>query len=295
MTRKVLFIYNARSGQGKIKAFLSDIIDVMIRTGWEVTIYSTQEQEDAVSKCMSEAMRFDRIICSGGDGTLDEVVTGLMRVEADIPIGYIPAGTTNDFACSIGINKGMLEAAAIAAGEHLFPCDIGRFNENYFVYVAAFGLFTEASYSTSQEMKNMIGHAAYILEGAKQLADIPSYAITAEHDGETVSGEFIFGMVSNTTQIGGVKGLIMEDVGLNDGLFEVTLIRFPRNPIELSEILAFFASLTRDTETVLSFQTREIRFISEQRIPWTLDGEFGGEHNEAVIKNLSKAVNILVE
>lgn len=294
MAQKLLFIYNPQSGQGKIKAHLSDILDIMIKAGFEVTAYVTQAKSDAISKVAREADRFDRIVVSGGDGTLDEVMTGLMQSGIRLPIGYIPAGSTNDFASSFGISTDMLAAARAAVGNDLFTCDVGGFNQDFFVYVAAFGLFTEASYATSQELKNMLGHAAYILEGVKQLTEIPSYRMQVEHDGQVLYGEFVFGMATNATSIGGIKGLIAEDVKLNDGLFEVTLIKMPKNPIELSEILAFFTNFNRDTEMVHSFQTSKVRFTSEQQVPWTLDGEFGGEHEIVTVENLHQMMDILV-
>lgn len=169
MKQRLLFIFNLRSGKGKIKENLAEIVDIMVKAGWEVTVYTTQCQGDAVEKARLEAGEYDRIVCSGGDGTLDEVVTGMMKAKSRVPIGYIPAGSTNDFGNSLGIDKDMRKAAQIAASGRMFPCDIGRFNDDFFVYVAAFGLFTDVSYQTSQDMKNVLGHAAYILEGAKQL------------------------------------------------------------------------------------------------------------------------------
>lgn len=294
MAQKLLFIYNPHSGQGKIKTHLSDIIDIMIKAGFEVTAYATQAKSDAIGKVAKEAGQFDRIVVSGGDGTLDEAVTGLMQSGVKLPIGYIPAGSTNDFASSFGISTDMPTAARAAVGDTRFACDVGGFNEDFFVYVAAFGLFTEASYATSQELKNMLGHAAYILEGVKQLAEIPSYRMQVEYDGNVIYGEFVYGMVTNSISIGGIKGLIAEDVKLNDGLFEVTLIKLPKNPIELSEILAFFTNFNRDTEMVHSFQTKRVRFTSEQQVPWTLDGEFGGEHEIVTVENLPKGMEILI-
>ena len=208
MSKKLLFVYNPHSGKGMIKQNLSDIMDCLIKADFEVTIYATQAAGDAVNKCCEEAKNYDRIVCSGGDGTLDEVVTGVMKSGHRVPIGYIPAGSTNDFGNSLGIDKEMLSAAHIAAGEHSFLCDVGRFGEDYFVYVAAFGIFTEVSYATDQNLKNMLGHAAYILEGMKQLWDIPSFRMLVEHDGNIFYDEFIYGMVTNTMSVGGFKGII---------------------------------------------------------------------------------------
>ncbi|MCR4797030.1 MAG: YegS/Rv2252/BmrU family lipid kinase [Lachnospiraceae bacterium] len=295
MSRKLLFVYNPLSGKGMIKQYLSDIVDILIKADFEVTIYATQSVGDAIRKCREDAERYDRIVCSGGDGTLDEVVTGLMQSGRKIPVGYIPAGSTNDFGSSLGIDKEMLGAAHIAAGEHSFLCDLGSFSDNYFVYVAAFGIFTEVSYATDQKMKNMLGHAAYILEGAKQLRDIPSYRMLVEYDGNIFYDEFIFGMVTNSLSVGGFKGIISGEIGLNDGVFEVTLIRTPRNPVEFNEILGFLTGIIKDTELVYSFQTRQIKLTSSDKVPWTLDGEFGGKMDSVIIKNLRESVEIMVE
>ena len=250
MKQRLLFIFNLRSGKGKIKENLAEIVDIMVKAGWEVTVYTTQCQGDAVEKARLEAGEYDRIVCSGGDGTLDEVVTGMMKAKSRVPIGYIPAGSTNDFGNSLGIDKDMRKAAQIAASGRMFPCDIGRFNDDFFVYVAAFGLFTDVSYQTSQDMKNVLGHAAYILEGAKQLWDIPSVRMQVEYDGNVLYDEFIYGMITNSNSVGGFDGLISGDVILNDGVFEVTLIKTPKNPMELSEVLACLTNIRKESDMV---------------------------------------------
>lgn len=290
---KVLFIFNPHSGKGLIRNDLLEIVDIMVKASYDVTIYTTQSQGDAISKVEKEAKNFDRIICSGGDGTLDEVVTGLIKSGVDIPVGYIPAGSTNDFANSLEIPKGMVEAAAVAVTDQRFPCDVGYFNGDTFVYVAAFGLFTEVSYQTSQELKNILGHVAYILEGAKSLHDISSHKMQVEHDGIVIQDDFIYGMVTNSVSVGGFKGITGSDVHLDDGVFEVTLIKNPRNPIELNEILACLTSLIDDSNLIYSFKTNEIKFTSKEPVGWTLDGEFGGEHTELTIKNLQKRIEII--
>lgn len=295
MKEKLLFILNPRSGKGQIKENLADIVDIMVKTGYEVTVYTTQCQKDAENKTREEAKNYDRIVCSGGDGTLDEVVTGMMQSKTKIPIGYIPAGSTNDFGNSLGIDKDMLKAARIAATGRKFSCDIGRFNEDSFVYVAAFGLFTEVSYQTSQEMKNVLGHAAYILEGAKQLWDIPSIRMQVEYDGNVLYDEFVYGMVTNSNSVGGFGGLISQDVLLNDGVFEVTLIRMPKNPVELSAVLAALTNIRQESDMLYTFQTSEIKFTSNEDVPWTLDGEYGGDHSQVKITNCARALEILVE
>ncbi len=295
MKQKLLFIFNPRSGKGQIKQYLADVVDIMVKAGYEVTVYTTQCQGDAIQKAKEAAGHYDRIVCSGGDGTLDEVVTGMMEAEAKTPIGYIPAGSTNDFGNSLGIDKNMIHAAQIASAGRPFACDIGRFNQDSFVYVAAFGIFTEVSYQTSQDMKNVLGHAAYILEGAKQLWDIPSFRMQVEYDGNVLYDEFIYGMVTNSNSVGGFDGLISGDVILNDGVFEVTLIKMPKNPMELSEVLACLTNIRKDSDMLYTFQTSQIKFTCSEEVPWTLDGEDGGTHSQALITNCPRALEIIVE
>ena len=295
MKRRLLFIYNAHSGQGRIRSILCDMIDVMVKGGFEVTVYPTQGAQDATQKVLNDGKGYDRIICSGGDGTLDEVVTGILSAGLDIPVGYIPMGTTNDFASSIGVDVKWENALKIAVGDNIFSSDVGGFRDDYFVYVAAFGLFTEASYTTNQELKNVLGHAAYVLEGIRQLADIPVYHMEISDGTNSWDGTYIFGMITNSISVGGIKGLIPGEVKLDDGLFEVTLVRVPQNPIELSEILAFFTNFNRETSMVDSFQTSGISISSDDKVSWTLDGEFGGEHNLVRIESIPKALKIFVE
>lgn len=292
MSQKLLFIFNPHAGKGQIKNHLVDIVDMMVKAGFDVTIYTTQAQADATRKVVEEGAGYDRIVCSGGDGTLDEVMTGLMQAKLNVPIGYIPAGSTNDFANSLGIPKEMLKAAERAVGQNRFPCDIGDFNADTFVYVAAFGLFTEVSYKTSQQLKNIFGHVAYIMEGVKQLRDIPSFRMQVEYDGKVFQDEFIYGMVTNSVSVGGFKGMTGNDVKLDDGLFEVTMIRNPKNPIELNEILACLTNMIDDSDLIYSFKTDTVHITAKEEVPWTLDGEFGGAHQEVVIRNLKQRVEI---
>ena len=297
MSKRLLFIVNPRSGKGQIKEHLADILDIMIKAGYQVSVHITQAGSDATKQTIERAKDFDRIVCSGGDVTLDEVVTGMMQLPvADRkPIGYIPAGSTNDFGNSLGIDKNMLNAARISVSDNLFPCDIGNFNSDSFVYVAAFGIFTEVSYATPQDMKNVLGHAAYIIEGAKQLRDIPSFRMQVEYDGNVVYDEFIYGMITNSKSVGGFQGIIRGDIGLNDGVFEVTLIKMPRNPMELNEIIGFMTGLIPDSDMVYSFQTASIRFTCSEEVPWTLDGEFGGNHKQVSVIDEKGALEIAIE
>ena len=295
MKKKLLFIFNPCSGKGQIKNKLMEVIDIMVKAGYEVTIHSTQDREDAMQKVKNEAKNYDLVICSGGDGTLDEAVTGMMQSEKKVPLGYIPAGSTNDFANSLKIPKDIVKAAHVAVEGRKFPVDVGYFNGDSFIYIAAFGLFTDVSYQTSQELKNVLGHAAYILEGAKRLHNITSYKMRVEYDGNIIEDEFAYGMITNSVSVGGFKKLTGKNVLLDDGLFEVTLIRMPKNPVEWNEILGCLANLKDDSEHIYTFKTDCVKFLPEDVIPWTLDGEFGGEHKNVIVKNVHQALEIMVK
>lgn len=292
--KKLLFVVNGHSGKGQIKNKLLDIIDIMIKEGYHVQVHTTQEREDATKVVREQAKYYDLVVCSGGDGTLDEAVTGMMQSEVRTPLGYIPAGSTNDFANSLEIPKDMIQAAKTAVLGVPFSCDVGEFNGDYFIYVAAFGIFTDVSYATSQELKNALGHVAYILEGAKRLYTIKTYHMRVEYDGNEIEGDFLLGMITNSTSVGGFKNMTGKDVKLDDGMFEVTLIHKPKNIIELNTIIASLTNLKDETDLIDSFRAESVKFYSEEEIPWTLDGEFGGDHKEVQIKNHCKAVDIMI-
>lgn len=292
--KKLLFVVNGHSGKGQIKNKLLDIIDIMIKEGYHVQVHTTQEREDATKVVREQAKYYDLVVCSGGDGTLDEAVTGMMQSEVRTPLGYIPAGSTNDFANSLEIPKDMIQAAKTAVLGVPFSCDVGEFNGDYFIYVAAFGIFTDVSYATSQELKNALGHVAYILEGAKRLHTIKSYHMRVEYDGNEIEGDFLLGMITNSTSVGGFKNMTGKDVKLDDGKFEVTLIHKPKNIIELNTIIASLTNLKDETDLIDSFRADSVKFYSEEEIPWTLDGEFGGDHKEVQIKDHCKAVDIMI-
>lgn len=292
--KKLLFVVNGHSGKGQIKNKLLDIIDIMIKEGYHVQVHTTQEREDATKVVREQAKYYDLVVCSGGDGTLDEAVTGMMQSEVRTPLGYIPAGSTNDFANSLEIPKDMIQAAKTAVLGVPFSCDVGEFNGDYFIYVAAFGIFTDVSYATSQELKNALGHVAYILEGAKRLHTIKSYHMRVEYDGNEIESDFLLGMITNSTSVGGFKNMTGKDVKLDDGMFEVTLIHKPKNIIELNTIIASLTNLKDETDLIDSFRADSVKFYSEEEIPWTLDGEFGGDHKEVQIKDHCKAVDIMI-
>lgn len=292
--KRMLFIYNPKSGKAQIRNYLADILDVFVKGGYEVTVYPTQRNGDAVEVMTSRKPVYDLVVCSGGDGTLDEVVTGMMKSAFKTPIGYIPAGSTNDFGGSLHLPKNMLQAAETIVNGKNFACDVGMFNDDIFVYIAAFGLFTDVSYETKQDMKNILGHMAYLLEGMKRLSAIRSYHMKVTHDGGVIEDEFMFGMITNSESVGGFKRITGKNVKLDDGVFEVTLIKKPRNPMELNEITVSLMHRDIETTAIHCFKTTKLTIEALEPLAWTLDGEYGGTHTKVNIENLCRQVEIRV-
>ena len=295
VAKKMLFVFNPKAGKGKIKTHLLDIVDIFSSHNYEIIIRSTQAPRDAYEKAKEYADSVDLIVCSGGDGTLDEVVTGIMEVDSSVPIGYIPAGSTNDFANSLFMQKNMIRVAEMIMAEELYHCDIGRFNQKTFAYVAAFGLFTDVSYETDQDLKNVLGHVAYVLEGVKRLFDIKSYHMKVSSEEVQVEDDFIVGMITNSRSVGGFKNLTGKNVDMNDGFFEVTLIVHPKNPLQLQEIMTALVMAEDNTDMIYSFKTRQLTIETDEEVPWTLDGEFGGNHSYVEIENRHKALNLYLQ
>ncbi len=291
---KLLLIANPTSGKTRIKNYLLDVIDLFIKGGWEVQVHITQSRLDAMNRASACGGDVELLVCCGGDGTLSETISGMMRLEKPPVLGYIPAGSTNDFASSLKIPGKMTDAAAnVMTGT---PCriDIGQFcGERNFVYVAGFGAFTEVSYMTPQEKKNLLGHQAYMLEGMKSLANIKSYHMSVTADEFSMEEDFLFGMVTNTTSVGGFKGLVSQDVALDDGLFEVLLIRTPKTAVELTNILSSMITKEEYNEYVHRFRTSRLTLHSTEPVDWVLDGEFGGSRTDVVIENLTKRIEIV--
>lgn len=293
--KKLLFVFNPKSGKGKIKSKLSDIVDIFVKGGYMVSIYTTQCVADATRVVAEHAPDYDLVVCSGGDGTLNEVVNGVLECGQDIPIGYIPAGSTNDYGRSLGISKNMLNAAKNALEGADFHSDLGIMNGQSFVYVAAFGLFTEVSYQTNQQFKNLLGHAAYILSGVKSITSVRSYQMKITVDDEVIEDRFILGMITNTISVGGFKGLTGREVVLDDGYFEVILIRKPSNPLELNGIVNDLLVSSFAGKCVYRAKAKHVRVESEEKVAWTMDGEFGGELTDVRIENRMRAFTIRVD
>lgn len=288
-------MFNPHSGKEQIKPKLLQIIDNFTKAGYDVTAYPTQAREDGYHKVIEDGRNYDHIVCSGGDGTLDETVSGILKANLDTNLGYIPAGSTNDFAHSLGIPKDMVKAADIAVNGEPELFDIGDLNGETFVYVAAFGVFTDVSYQTDQGLKNMLGHAAYILEGAKRLNQVKTYKVKVTIDDEVYDGDWIFGMVSNSKYVGGMKVLNGRHTKLDDGVFEITLIKAPKNPIAWNETLGCLILGEADGKNVIAARSSKVTFEFEDTVPWTVDGEYGGEYKEVTIKNLARKISLMVK
>ena len=295
--RKIFFVYNPHAGREQIGSKLNEIIRILAGHSNELTVVPTIGYQDAQNRIEKLQDGYDLVVCSGGDGTLDEVVTGMMKrpPEKRIPVGYIPAGTANDFARSLKIPRNMTDAATVAMVGKPFACDIGSFNQDTFVYIASFGVFTDVSYSTKQEVKNVLGHMAYILEAMKSLVNIKSYQMKVSCDEMEIEGDFLFGMITNSTSVAGFQGLVRNEVVFDDGVYEATFIRRPKNPLEIQELLSAMIDAKINSNYMYTFRTKRLVIESKEAVPWTLDGEFGGEHQQVVIENNQKAIEIIVK
>ena len=295
--KRLLLIYNASAGRQKVKTMLPDILDVFAREGWLTTVVPTQARGDAARAAAALGAAFERLVCCGGDGTLNETASGLMQLHPSMRpvLGYIPTGTTNDFSRNLSLPRGTEELAGTACGGVPRYIDLGRAGERWFTYVAAFGLFTDVSYTTPQNVKNLLGHTAYLIEGASRLASVQSYAMRVESGDRTVEGEFIYGMVGNTVSVGGLLNLPQDLVKLDDGLFEVLLVRKPQTALEFQTIVHTLLNQKReagepDNGLVLCFAADQVTFTCQEAVPWTLDGEFGGEHQTLRVENHQRSL-----
>ncbi len=292
--RKIFFVYNPHAGKERIRSNLLDIIDILSRAGYEITVHPTMERGDAIEAVSGITDDYEMVVCSGGDGTLNETISGMLKGKKDIPIGYIPAGSTNDFAVSLGIPSQMMKAADVVVSGDRFRCDVGSFNDRFFVYVAAFGMFTEVSYDTDQNLKHTFGHSAYIMEVARRLGEVKSYHLKAKFNGMTINGDFMFGMITNSKSVGGFKGITGNKVDLSDGEFEVLFVRTTKTVLEFQEVLRAFFVGKGDAKYVYTFKTSHITIEADSNVDWSLDGEYGGSLKKAEITTLKSAVEMIV-
>ena len=292
--KKLLILMNPCSGKKKANRVLAEIIDILNRGGYDVTAYMTAARGDATKVAAQRAAEFDVILCIGGDGTFNEVISGLYSVGSKTPVAYIPAGSTNDFANSLKLSKDLLQAARDVVEGTPRPLDIGRFNDRYFSYIASFGAFTRASYATSQSLKNALGHFAYILSGVKEIASIRSKHLRLTlADGTVFEDDYIFGAISNSTSVAGLLTLAPDLVDMNDGQFEVLLIRKPKNPLELSDCVLALTTQDYNTPMLTMASSERVEIEAPEDMDWTLDGEHADGAAHCTVENLHSAVNVI--
>lgn len=293
LRKTLLFIYNPMAGKEQIRNKLADIIQVFCEADFIVTLMATNRQNDAKNAVIEYGSRYDYVVCSGGDGTMNEVANGMMRLHEKPICGYIPAGTVNDFASSLRIPKIMRHAAELVTQGKVFRCDLGSFNDKFFTYVAGFGAFTEVSYTTPQEWKNMLGKTAYFIEGLKHLAEIKPHHMRITYDDGVVEDDFVLGLVSNSVSVAGYKAYQKEDIKMDDGLFEVLFIRDLKNALELQEVLNALLTKHLDATKMFRCSSRHLHIVSDDEVQWTLDGEDGGSWDEVDLFNHQQVLPII--
>lgn len=297
MEKKLLLIYNPVSGKGHIKSHLCDIIDIYSEKDYTITLHPTKCARDGYEYIKEHGMEYEIVSVCGGDGMLNETVSALMTMppEKRPTIAYLPSGSTNDFAGTVGLPTDVRRAAKMVMDGTPFFCDVGQMNDKYFAYIAAFGAFTSVSYDTSQDFKNLFGRMAYVLEGIRQLASIKEYHFKISFDDKVIEDDFIFGMVTNSLQVAGIKNNLSTAISLNDGLFEILLVKKPKSASGYQGLIsAFLSQNIEKSDDIISFKVSKIKFESEIEIPWTVDGEFGGSTTCADIKLLPKGFAVMV-
>ncbi len=291
--KKMLLVVNPYAGTRKAYKQLADIVSVFNRGEYDVSVYITECAGDAAAVVGQRAQDVDVVTCCGGDGTFNETVTGVLKSGIDVPIGYIPAGSTNDFAASLQLPTDLTEAAKRIVDGKPHPYDVGRFADRYFSYVASFGAFTRASYSTPQSVKNALGYTAYLLEGMQELSQIRNVHVKLELDGEVVEDDFLFGAISNSTSVGGILTLDPKQVDMSDGKFELLLVRAPKDLMELSECILALQSQQYNCAMITFRSAQRVRAICQPDMPWTLDGEREDGREVVEICNVHHAIRLM--
>jgi YegS/Rv2252/BmrU family lipid kinase len=295
MLQPLLIIMNPRSGTRQGPRMLAELVDFYQKQGYQCTVMLTQKSGDATDFARDFGGQYPMVIAVGGDGTFNEVAAGLFAGGHHTPIGYLPAGSTNDFANTLGLSPELLTAAQGSVTGAVQVLDAGRFNDRMFTYVASFGAFTRVSYATPQEFKNVMGHAAYILEGIMEVPSLRAVEMTIETDGEVLSGDYIFGAISNSTSIGGLLKLDPGTVDMNDGKLELLLIRNPETPIELGQIIVALNSRNYDACPCIRFvSTRTVKIRARDGLMWSLDGEGVTAPREVTVTNVPDAIRVVV-
>lgn len=295
MRKKLLLIVNPCSGKAKMKTELLKVVEIFSREKFDVTVYPTTDRSDAIVRAADvKENEFDLIVVCGGDGTLNEVVTGLMKSQVKTRLGYIPAGTLNEWSSGLNISKNIEDAARDIINGKTISLDVGKFDDRYFSYTASFGAFTSASYSTPQDIKNVLGQAAYVFEGLKGLGNIKPIHLKIISDEREIEGDFLFGAVSNSMSVGGIIKFDNSIVKLNDGLFEVLLIRNPDNMLKLQPLIDGIIKKELDREGMEFFHTKKLTVIGSGGVSWTLDGEYAEGKEIIEITNINKAIDMIV-
>lgn len=291
--KKMLFIMNPCSGQKRANRFLPEILSTFNEAGYDVLVHMTAGPGDGDKTVRRLGAGMDAVVCCGGDGTFNDVVSGLLHSGLDVPVGYIPAGTTNDFANSLKLPTDVMEATRAIVDGTPVAYDAGKFGDRYFSYVASFGAFTRASYATPQNIKNALGHTAYVLEGIQELSQLRKEHVRMDIGGRIVEDDFLFGAISNSTSVGGILTLDPSQVDMRDGLLEVLLVRAPRNLGELTECIQALKSQKYNCEMITFCSAPRVTVYSNPDMPWTLDGEREEGHGEVVVENQHLAVKLL--
>ena len=295
MSKKLMLIINPAAGRGGYKLGLGEALHALDAGGFRTTLYFTAGRGDATEYAAAHGAEYDVVACVGGDGTLSEVLSGLMRLPSPPKVGYIPMGTANDVATTLDLPKNDTLGAArrIITGEG-HPFDVGGFgDEGYFAYIAAFGAFTEVSYATPQNQKKALGHLAYVLQGMAQLPKIEAYHARVEYDGGTVEGRFLYGSVSNSTSVAGIVRLKEDMVSLGDGMSELVLVREPATIDAFGAIVGSVLSQSFDCEDLIILHTQKARFFFDKPVAWTRDGEDGGAHAQLELRNYHAPVELI--
>ena len=291
--KKMLFIMNPCSGQKRARRYLPEILQIFSGAGYDVITHMTSSQGDATRVAARLGGEVDLVVCCGGDGTFNETIAGLLTSGRRVPVGYIPAGSTNDFAASMKLPTNVLEAARLAVEGEPVAYDVGKFGDRYFAYVASFGAFTRASYSTPQNVKNALGHTAYVLEGINELSQIRKEHIRMEIDGNVVEDDFLFGAVSNSTSVGGILTLDPATVDMSDGLLEILLVRAPRNLMEIHECIQAVQSQRYSCAMITFCSGHRMKIYADPQMPWTLDGEREEGHAQVEVVNQHQAIRLI--
>ncbi len=291
--KTMLFIVNPNAGKRTVRRYLPEILSIFQEGGYRVEIHITACQGEAIDIVAAQAPGKSIVVCAGGDGTFNETVNGLLKAGISLPIGYIPCGSTNDFASSLNLSTNHLEAARqiVEGTAHTF--DAGLFGQRYFSYVASFGAFTRSSYATPQSLKNALGHTAYLLSGIQELSQIRTEHIRLEVEGHVLEDDFLFGAISNSTSVGGILSLDPSQVDLGDGKFEIMLVRSPRSLAELSECIQAVQTQKYNCAMITFFSARQVRIQSPADMLWTLDGEREEGHADVTVQNLHHAITII--